>query len=583
MALRSLTPGRSQRRNVALTAAWVVCTVLLTTPSATASMYLPPEGHGLPYADTDWTRWVVPTVLYHSQHVEEEVTGSDLRLNVSVAPPDPDDVNVTRPPDPDTVGGDWSVRAGSCIESTGRKACARLDPRDPVPVNVTAPAMPAPDSTGRQDTTGATGPWITSMEENRTRGNTTVSTMGDAPVDGKSTLEVVAWPHLDDGSRAAVEGCVEIEDKRRCQNAEAILPPTFDPGRDVAQPDAFLSQSGETAATGRTTAPGGHLAVGATSGDAVTSRNPQAPILADRMAPATPTEEAATALRQDLGDLPWHDLATAVAAIVMLPALLLPLAVKKWLSLVGLRSMEPRDACAHRVRQAILHQLIDRQPLSRQDLAATTGKSVSTIRFHLRILEEAGLVQQFGGTGSYVNYTLNHGSAAFRMEKGASSRNALKLLTRPWHRAIYDVVCSVGAIDTQALLRRLQENGGPVPHRSNVSRYATQLCEAGLIVRERYGGRAVWRPQERLPEMRRHMLRAFVLMLGVDGTLVRMQIDEDLSRWDRRSLRLLISLGLAEKQKDDITLTSRGEMVAAAVKLRPASRATSAAVQAIAA
>lgn len=264
----------------------------------------------------------------------------------------------------------------------------------------------------------------------------------------------------------------------------------------------------------------------------------------------------------------WSDPMPLAAALFLVPAAIVLALATKQLVAWALRSRDPAAACQHPVRRAMLQRLLAGDACSRTELAQAAGKSVSTVRHHLRILQEAGFVQRMGRPGTSACYALNHGSASFRLP-GAETGQALHVLRRPWHRAIYETLCRLGPMDAQGVTDALGQEHADLPHRSNVSRYASQLVRAGLVRRSVQGGRVVWEAEDRTHQMHGHVVRSFLLSVGAERVLRRLAQDGDAgtvcgnwNRDERRALRLLRALGLVQEEGAGPELSPEGRRVA---------------------
>lgn len=230
---------------------------------------------------------------------------------------------------------------------------------------------------------------------------------------------------------------------------------------------------------------------------------------------------------------------------------------KQVLATVGLRVASEKEALRHPVRRAIVQHLVAHQVASRNDLAQVTGTSVSTVRFHLRMLERVEAVQPVRNADRTRMYALNHGSLRFPVPQvqgeaappggprsgpagddpgratgagigamrahGAGSDAAhadvlLAMLRKPHMRRIHDTLRHHGPMGASDILRTWRRLGTPdadLPDRTTVSRHANRLADLGILKRMQRGQHVLWCVAASPEAARSHARDAFLRQTGL--------------------------------------------------------------------
>lgn len=203
-----------------------------------------------------------------------------------------------------------------------------------------------------------------------------------------------------------------------------------------------------------------------------------------------------------------HTLSTAeIAAGVT--ALVLLAWVARWgyhaIAALVLRSRTPEDVLRHPLRRAIVRWLTVHACAKRSDLVKSLGTNVGTLRFHIRILQRAGLVRRIRDGYRDATYALEHASRASTqtLNNGEAKQTrddvANALLSRPHLRHVHDAVKALGAPDATQIAEHLGAKHDRQIHPSTASRHAKRLVHAGILQQARDGRRVVWRAQDTTP------------------------------------------------------------------------------------
>ncbi|ELY72662.1 ArsR family transcriptional regulator [Natrinema pallidum DSM 3751] len=142
-------------------------------------------------------------------------------------------------------------------------------------------------------------------------------------------------------------------------------------------------------------------------------------------------------------------------------------------SLFRYSRFDDSDPLAHESRAEIYRVVGDDPGISLSELAAATDASLSTVRHHLRILEEETLLRSEKVQGKRCYYRTDATD-----EVDIALRTALE---KPATRRILEVLAERGPAQTTTLADELDRDP------STISHHLTSLADAGLVVRDREG------------------------------------------------------------------------------------------------
>lgn len=173
-----------------------------------------------------------------------------------------------------------------------------------------------------------------------------------------------------------------------------------------------------------------------------------------------------------------------------------------------------------RTRRDILKVVHERQPVGLPELREATGLARSTLRYHLRVMESAQVLQALGhaGRGRNNTYVLNSGSLMFRsdlLDAGTSDGvvvgDALSAAsTHPVRRALYRHLVHSGPSNLDRLQSVAAEARGGSIAPSTISYHLRILTQAGLVWCNWQNGRKRYGACIDDAEARRHQYRLFL-------------------------------------------------------------------------
>lgn len=175
------------------------------------------------------------------------------------------------------------------------------------------------------------------------------------------------------------------------------------------------------------------------------------------------------------------------------------------------------DPLVSRTRQGILGAVHSSQPITLQELQEATGHARGTLRYHLRVLESARVVQRIRHGGRGATYALNGGSLMFTAESlsgderdgGVVVGEALSAAaSHPVRRALYHHIVQNGRVDQSDLAARIARERSVAP--STLSYHLGVLSDAGLIRSEWSGGRKLYCARFSPQAARSHQYRTYL-------------------------------------------------------------------------
>lgn len=182
----------------------------------------------------------------------------------------------------------------------------------------------------------------------------------------------------------------------------------------------------------------------------------------------------------------------SVLSIAVVLYLLSPWGKAPLLALFGRRLApqdRPRALLENPTRRMILRALFDGLPQTAADLAASIGKSRSTVRFHVKILAAQGLLAEVRPHGRR--------KTAYVLGKEKQERPTLLLHTtyaNPARRALFEVVEELGPMDFAAIQAALGTGRWQSISlsRSAASRHLAALVAAGALTQQWVARRKVY-------------------------------------------------------------------------------------------
>lgn len=171
------------------------------------------------------------------------------------------------------------------------------------------------------------------------------------------------------------------------------------------------------------------------------------------------------------------------------------------------------DPLAHPHRAAIVSALVRGPGASRSEIAREVGLSRGGVRYHLRVLVEAGCVRCFQ-RGHVRSYALDSGEA-WPLQGGAGDvavADFFHAVQHPLRRAVLRAVHR--RADAQQLRQRLQKQGLKPPDPATLSKHCIVLQKAGLLHRQRAGRRVYWHAPHIPSDWELRHVKAFLMRSG---------------------------------------------------------------------